>query len=149
MSRGTRLFLAVAIGAILLTAATIGVAGAAVYRAGTITVQVHEVDGNRIDVSLPAGLARVAIALAPSSILRDATSEMEPFLPAAAAGWSKLAEAPDFVLVDARSGDDHLRIEKRGDRLSILFDSPDGDVRVAVPLGTVGAALRRLEAGRR
>jgi len=144
MTRTARIFLTVIlVGCVLLTA-TIGAAVAAVYRAGTVAIEVEE-DGHHIDVSVPAGLVGVAVALAPRSVLDEVASELAPFVPALEAGWRQLEAAPDFVLVDARSGDEHVRVLKSGSRLEIAVDAPGARVRVGIPLGTVGSVLHRLE----
>ena len=143
MTPGTRLLLAVVAGAALLMLATVGVGAAAVYHAGTIAVEVEE-DGNSFQFSLPAGLVRAAIAIAPASALSKATRELEPWLPAVEAGWRELCDAPDFVLVEVDSRDERVRVEKSGSELLVVVDADDAHVRVAVPLGTVSALLAKL-----
>ncbi len=78
MTRGTRLLLAIVIGGVLLATAAVGATAAAVYRAGTIAVEIQEDDGNRIRVSLPAGLVGAAIALTPNSHVEVRVQGMEP-----------------------------------------------------------------------
>ena len=145
MTRGTRLLLAVLIGGCLLTAATIAAGAAAVYRAGSITVEVFEDEGGRFDVSVPAGLARVAIALAPDAILEEAAGELEPVLPALHAGWEEFVRSPDFVIVEVHSDDEHVRVEKQGRKLSVLVDSPEAKIRISIPLHTVSSLIGRLD----
>ena len=77
-----------------------------------IPVEVQDQDGSRINVGLPAGLARVAIALAPDSILDEVSTELGPWAPAVRAGWDELENIPDCVLVEIVSGDEHVKIEK-------------------------------------
>lgn len=145
MSKGTRLFLAIVLGGVVLCLATVGAAVAAVYQAGTIAVEVEEDDGGRFNVGVPAGLARVAIALAPDSILDEVKMELGPWAPAVRAGWDELERIPDCVLVDVISGDEHVTIEKRGSSLRIRVDADGMDLRVGVPMGTVGAILNRFD----
>lgn len=145
MSFGTKLFLAVAGGVILLTAATVGVAAGAVYRAGTIEIDVHDTGGTQLSMNLPAGLANLAIALAPSDLVDDVVAEIEPWLPAARAGWNELEGASDFVLVEIEGPGEHVRLEKRGRTLLIAVDSPDARVHVVVPLNTVGSLLDKID----
>ncbi len=144
MTRGTRLLLAIVIGGVLLATAAVGATAAAVYRAGTIAVEIREDDGNLIRVSLPAGLLRAAIALTPSSILEEACDELEPLLPALNAGWREFSEAPDFVLFELSSAEENVRVEKIDSRLMILVDAPRVTLQVTVPLDTVGWLLRKL-----
>ncbi len=144
MTRGTRLLLAIVIGSVLLLIAAVGGTAAAVYRAGTIAIEIREDDGNRIRLNLPAGLVHAAIALTPSSILEGAGAELEPLLPALNAGWRELSEAPDFVLFELSSAEENVRVEKVGSRLIIFVDVPEATVQVVVPIDTVGSLLRKL-----
>ena len=144
MTRGTRLLLAIVIGGVLLATAAVGATAAAVYRAGTIAVEIREEDGNQIRVNLPAGLLSAAIALTPSSILEEAGGELEPLLPALNAGWQELSEGPNFVLFELSSADENVRVEKIDSRLMIFVDVPEITVQVTVPLDTVGSLLRKL-----
>lgn len=144
MTRGTRLLLAILIGGIVLAAATVGAAAAAVYRAGTLAVEIRTEDGNQIQLNLPAGLLRTAIAVAPSSLLEQARDELEPLLPALHEGWRELTDAPDFVLIELYSTDENVRVEKIGSQLLIFVEMPDVSVRVGIPLDTVGSVLRKL-----
>ncbi len=144
MTRGTRLLLAIVIGGVLLATAALGASAAAVYRAGTIAVEIREQDGNLIRVSLPAGLLGAAIALTPSSILEEASHELEPLLPALHAGWRGLSEAPNFVLFELSSAEGHVRVEKVDLQLIIFVDVPEVTVQVTVPIDTVGSLLRKL-----
>ena len=144
MTRGTRVLLALVLGGALLFVATVGVTVAAVYRAGSVAVEIEE-NGHHFRLGLPAGLLNVAIALTPSSALGSAADEIEAFIPALGAGWSELADAPDFVLVEVRSDGEHVRIEKSGDRIEISVDAPDARVRVGLPIGTVGWLLDKLD----
>ena len=125
--------------------ATIAAGAAAVYHAGSITVEILEDEGGRFNVSVPAGLARVAIALAPDSIIEEAADELQPVLPALRAGWDEFVRSPDFVIVEVHSDDDHVRVEKQGRKLSVLVDSSDAKIRVSIPLDTVSLLLSKLD----
>ena len=122
----------------------VGATVAAVARAGTVAVSVEE-QGNQVRLSLPAGLLRIAVALTPAAAFDEIASELEPFVPAVAAGWQELADTPDFVLLRMESADESVLIGKAGNRLEIAVDGPDTRVRVAVPLATVGALLDKLD----
>jgi hypothetical protein len=147
MTRTTRLFLIVVIGGTVLVLATLGAMAAAAYRAGTVAVEIEE-NGHQIRLSLPAGLLHAAVVLLPDSALDEAASELTPFVPALEAGWQEFENAPDFVLLEARSADENVLIVKSGSRLEISVDAPDARVRVAIPLGTVSTLLHKLEASR-
>lgn len=146
MSRSTRILLTILICGSLLTATTIGVSVAAVYRAGSIAVEVHEDDGEQIHIAVPAALVRVAVWLTPASVFEPAmVDEVRPILPALRAGWRELVRTPDFVLAEVRDRDDSVRIEKVGGEILIRVESDGSTVRVALPLATVGPLLAKLE----
>jgi hypothetical protein len=139
--------LVIVIGGTVLVLATLGAMAAAVYHAGTVAVEIEE-DGNEIRLSLPAGLLHAAVVLLPDSALDEAASELAPWVPAMEAGWSAFVDAPDFVLLEARSADESVQVVKSGSRLEISVDAPDTRVRVALPIGAVGTLLHKLEARR-
>ena len=87
----------------------------------------------------------MSIAVTPASALGSAAEEIEAFITEIGAGWSELADAPDFVLVEVRSDGEQVRIEKSGDRIEISVDAPDARVRVGLPIGTVGWLLDKLD----
>jgi hypothetical protein len=140
-------FLIIVIGGTVLVLATLGAMAAAVYRAGTVAVEIEE-NGHQIRLGLPAGLLHAGVVLLPDSALDEAASELAPFVPALEAGWREFVDAPDFVLLEARSVDESVLVVKSGSRLEISVDSPDARVRVGVPLATVGALLHKLERNR-
>ena len=144
MTRGTRLLLSIVIGGAVLFLATLGAGAAAVYHGGSVAIEIDD-HGTQFHLNLPAALVGAAIALTPATLLDDATAEVQQFLPAVQAGWEELIDTPDFVLVEIQSADEHVVIEKSGSRLEILVDSSDGQVRVGVPLRTVGSLLRKLD----
>ena len=154
MSRGARLLLIIVVGGTLLTVATVGMAAAAIYNSGTIAVDVQENHGGSVSIHVPAGLANLALDLVPDSLIEEALSavamdvstEVAPLLPAVRAAWNEFAAAPDFVLVEVRSDDELVRIEKKGKSLLIRVDSGGGEaVRVSVPIKTIGKLLRKVE----
>ena len=144
MSLGTKIFLSIAGGIALLMLATVGVVAAAVYSAGTIDVDVRPADGGRFSVSVPAALANLAVALVPSSVVRDASAELEPVLPAVREAGQELWDAPDFVLVEVTGPDENIKVEKRDGRLIVLIDADGDNVRVEVPMNTLRKVTRRL-----
>lgn len=144
MTRTTRFFLVIVIGGTVLVLAALGAMAAAVYHAGTVAVEIEE-SGHRIQLGLPAGLLHAAVLLLPDSALDEAASELAPWVPAIEAGWREFVDAPDFVLLEARSADENVLVVKSGSRLEISVDSPDARVRLAVPLGAVGSLLHKLE----
>ena len=117
MSRGTRVLLTLLVCGSLLAATTVGISVAAVYRAGSIAVEVREGDGQQLHVAVPAGLARLAIWLTPASVLEPVlVEEIHPLVPALRAGWRELLRAPDFVLAEVRDRDDRCARREAGRR---------------------------------
>jgi hypothetical protein len=145
MSPSTRILLVLLLGSFALVATGAGVAMAAVYQAGSIAVDVRD-QGTDLHLAVPAALVHLAVILAPLSLLEDAVSEVEPFVPAIRAGWRELERAPDFVLVDVAGPRDNVRVEKRGGRIVVLVDDGGGSrVNVEVPMRTVRALLSKLD----
>ena len=146
MTRSTRVLLTILVCGSLLAATTVGVSVAAVYRAGSIAVEIQEDDGQQIRVAVPAGLVRVAVWLTPVSVFEPMmVEEIRPLWPAFRAGWRELVSAPDCVLLEVRDRNDRVRIEKRGGEILIQVESSGSTIRVAVPLTAVGPLLTKLE----
>jgi hypothetical protein len=137
MSSGARLVLAIVAGIIVLVVATVGVAVAAVYHAGTVAVDVTPADDSSISVALPAGLLNLAIALVPDDVVRDVTDELEPVWPTVQAAARELHRAPDFVLLEVEGPDEHVLIEKRDGRMLIVVEERGERISVALPLSTI------------
>lgn len=148
MSLGTKLFLGLFVAALTLSLAAVGVTAAAVYHAGSIGVEVHPQDGSGLSINVPAGLAHVAIALAPADLVTDAIADLEPVWPSLEAAARVLDEAPDFTLLEIRSADEHVVVAKNGGRLLVLVDADGETVRVALPLGVVRRIADKLGSGR-
>lgn len=149
MSFGSKLFLGLFAAALILSVVTVGAAGAAVYHAGSIAVDVQPQDGSALSLRMPAGLAHLAIALAPADLVTDAIAELEPVWPSVEAAARVLEEAPDFTLLEVRSADERIVVAKERGRLLVLVDSDGESVRVAVPLGTVRRVVNKLGRGGR
>jgi hypothetical protein len=145
MTRSTRWLVGIVIGIVLLLAGTLGATAAAIYHAGKITVEIDEKDGGRLRLDLPAGLLTAAATVAPASLIEQTPDEVIRFVPALKAGWRELADASDFVLVDFRSTDESVRVEKIGGQLQILVEHEDGRIRVGLPIRALGAVLERLD----
>lgn len=147
MSLGSKLFLGLFAAALILSVAAVGAAGAAVYNAGSIAVEVQPQDGSGLSVRLPAGLAHLAIALAPADLVSDAIADLEPVWPSVREAARVLEEAPDFTLLEVRSAGERVIVSKQDGRLLVLVDSDGEVVRVAVPLGTVRKVVDKLGRG--
>jgi hypothetical protein len=152
MTSTTRLALIAGIGLVLIATIGIGATTAAIYRGGTISVDVRTDDGTDVAFSVPAGLAEMALALVPATTLRTLVDELGPLpaqlsqiWPAVRSSYHELERAEDFVLVDVRDGDETTLVQKRGRVL--LIDVVGDDVRchVAIPLATLQSVLIKLE----
>jgi hypothetical protein len=145
MSPSTRILLVLLIGSFALVVTGAGIAATAAYQAGSIAVEVRD-QGTDLHLAVPAALVHLALILAPVSLLEDAVSEAEPFLPAIRAGWSELERAPDFVLVEVTGPRENVRVEKRGGRIVVHVDEAGGSrVNVEVPMRTVRALISKLD----
>jgi len=138
-------------GKILMGAAyTTLIGGAVLFHEGAITVNVQEKkpDGHHVFVLAPAAIVPWAIALAPEEHVRfeRIPPEAREALPVLAAAADKLAEMPDFVLVEVDSPHEHVKVEKCGGSLVINVDSDKERVYVSVPLRAARHTLENLAA---
>ena len=139
-----KIFLGLFAAAATLTLATVGSVAAVVYGSGTVSVEVQPDDGSHISLGLPAALAYLAVALTPDDLLSDFQRELEPVWPTVEAAAREMDEWPDFVLLEARSADEHVRIAKQDGKMVIEVVSRDERVRVAIPTGAVRRVVRKL-----
>jgi hypothetical protein len=96
---------------------------------------------------MPAILLHLAIALTPDEVIEEFAHELEPAWPTVQAAARELDRAPDFVLLEVRSANEHVRIEKLNGRLVVLVQSDAELVRVAVPVGTMRRIVTKLHGG--
>ena len=148
MKRSRTLWL-ILFGVPLLLVTPVVLIGSSLRTSGMIRVQVHEKnEGCSFRMNVPAAIVPVALSIAPNEIWAEIHHEMgrdgRRALPIARAALRELSNCPDGVLVDVRSRDEIVTIEKRNGTVQILVDTPDEVVRVSVPLKTVGSVLGRL-----
>lgn len=144
-TKGRTLFL-ILFGVPILVAAPLVFLGAWIVRDGMMEVHVLERDGGcSVDLSLPAavipaaaGVVRVCGA-GETELHLDA--ESREALRMAADVLAAMRHGPDGVLVDIRTRDEVVLVEKRGGSLEVRVDTPDELVRLKVPLGAARAAL--------
>jgi hypothetical protein len=124
------------------------VAGAAVYQAGAVRVSVDEKTpgGHHIHLIAPAAAVPIGLKFVPNDALRQASSEVRPWLPAIEVAVTELEKYRDFTLVEVDDAQDHVKIRKLGQTMVIDVDSTDATVHVSFPLRSVMSALRRIEA---
>jgi len=147
MSTGSRIFLAVSAAVSILMLATLGAAAAAVYRSGTVAVAVEPPDGGGLSISVPAILIHIAVALAPAEMLDEVRDELRPVWPTIRAAARELDRAPDFVLLEIRSGGERVIVEKEARRMLVRIETDGDTVRVSIPIRTVRRIVDRVPAG--
>lgn len=126
------------------------IGGAVLFHEGAITVSVQEKkpDGHHVFVLAPAAVVPWAIALAPEQHIRfeNMPPEAREALPVLAEAADKLADMPDFVLVEVQSPREHVKVEKRGGSLIVNVESDQETVYVSVPLRAARHTLENLAA---
>jgi hypothetical protein len=147
MDRTTRQALLVAGAFVLLVVMIAGAMGAYVYRAGMVVVQVTEAgpNGSDINIRVPGALICGALQVIPDEAFADAGEEIQQFGPLARACVEKLADLPDFVLVEVCDRHEHVKVAKQGNKLIVDVDSPGERVHVIVPLSIVRTAVKKIE----
>ena len=140
--------LIVALVLLLLPIAAGLAATAAVYSYGTIHVDV-DVEDARFRVPVPAGLIPMALSFAPPEMCRELENHLEdqaePQWDAVVTAADAFLEIPDTILVDVRSDNDRVTVEKRGERLLVNVRSGNERVSVTVPAALVASLARQLE----
>ena len=153
MPSGVKWVLGIALASVLLVSLALGATVGTVYRAERVSVSVQPRGGGAINVAVPAVIATVALAaiefvpveaLPLDDVPAEALDALEHYLPAAQEALDRLAEQPDFVLVEVRSRDETVLVRKEGRKLRILVESNDGRVDVSIPLSTVKEFTKRL-----
>jgi hypothetical protein len=131
----------------------IGLAGAlllgciVVYHAGAVRVSIHQKtpDGHHLRLIAPAVLVPVVLRFVPDEKLREASAEMQAWLPAIKIASRELARCPDGPLVEVDGPQEKVSIVKRGSSLVIDVNSAQETVHISFPLKVVTAVARRLE----
>lgn len=144
--QGRNLFL-ILFGVPLLIAAPLVFLGAQVMREGMMEVHIVDRSGpaETFDLRLPAALVPAAAGIVRTCGVtcddRRIDPEAREVLHAAAGILDALRNGPDGVLVQVRSRDEIVHVEKRGSMLEVHVDSPDELVHVKLPLGAARSAL--------
>jgi len=144
LSSGTRLVLAIVVSAVVIAALSIGVVSAAIYRAGTVDVEVVDLDGSNVSLRLPGALIHAGVMFVPEHVLTEAAFETEPWWPAVRAAWEGLEEYDEVVLVEVDGPHEQVRVAKRGGVLVIDVNDHGTEIHIAVPVGTVSLLIDKL-----
>ncbi|RMH16073.1 MAG: hypothetical protein D6696_19080 [Acidobacteria bacterium] len=126
------------------------VVGTTIAATGTVTVQVHErTEGVHLWLPVPALLFDVAAFVAPRLIpeqeLASVHAELEPWRPALVEAVRALEDCPSGLLVEVVTASEHVRVSKDGRSFRVSVESPDVDVKVAVPARIARRALQALD----
>ena len=121
-------------------------AGAFVYHVGAIRVDVREKSpqGEHVRLFVPAVLAPLGARMVPRAKLREASKDLQQWLPVIEAASEELARCPDGLLVAVDSPHEHVRIAKAGGALVIDVDDPGETVHLSVPLQALAYTVRQL-----
>jgi hypothetical protein len=93
---------------------------------------------------VPAVVLPVAARLIPRDKLKNATSDIGPWLPTIKAASEELARCPDGPLVEVDSPREHVRIHKQGSSLFIDVESDGETVHVSFPLQAAAETVSQL-----
>jgi hypothetical protein len=142
MKPRTKTLFAILFGIPLLLAASFTAVVYAVSQSGSLEVSVHEKHGGgHVRVRLPALIVPVTMAVVrfPFSCDLENDCGLTPGLMANV--LRDLADCPDGVLVDMRTSDEVVLVEKRSGRLVVQIDTPNETVSAAIPLGAARSVL--------
>lgn len=122
---------------------TVLVGGAIASSEGFIHVKVNEkqTNGTHISLIVPAVIMPMAVEFIPRHHLRDASANLQQFMPIIDAAMSGLADCPDGPLVEVLDSDSHVTVVKWGGSIVVDADDPDETVHVAVPLRATQRAI--------
>jgi hypothetical protein len=142
MKPRTKTLFAILFGIPLLLAASFTAVVFAVSHSGSLEVSVHEKNGGgQVRVRLPALIVPVAMAVVQFPFSCDLENDcgLPPGLMANV--LRDLSDCPDGVLVDMRTSDEVVLVEKRSGRLVVQIDTPNETVSAAIPLGAARSVL--------
>lgn len=115
---------------------------------GFVQVKVIEKEpqGHHINVIAPALIAPIAAHFAPKNDLRNATREMQPYMPTIRAALESLREADDVVFVEVKENDEHVKVSKSGGSIVVDVDDFGETVHVSTPIRAIQSTIEQLAA---
>jgi len=139
---------------ILLGKIALGIASTAVTGAsllcseGMIQVKVVEKrpEGHHIRVMAPALLLPIGMHFAPKDGIREASAEIQPWLPTIRAALAQLRECDDFAFVEVNEPGRQVRVVKSGGSLVVDVNDEEESVHVSAPIRTLSSAVEELAA---
>jgi hypothetical protein len=147
-SRKVLLITACIVGATFLTVGLVAAAVAyKVVHGGVAIVNVHErrPNGTKLWLPVPLGLVDTALAFVPRDKLPRIDSEAQRWLPVAQKALAEIDRAPDAVLVDVQSPEEHVVVAKRGGRLVVDVHNRGQDVHVSLPPGALNDLIAHMQ----
>jgi hypothetical protein len=130
-------------------ASMMGTAAVVTYDAGLVRISVVEKHpgGDHVRFFVPAVLVPVAMNFVPQKELHKHAREARQWLPLMKVVSEELERCPDATLVEVKSPDEHVKIQKSGDTIIIDVDDPSDTVHVSFPARVVTSVVQKLEAG--
>ena len=128
-------------------AVTVAALGLMLYvqRAGTVVVQVHDENGDDVHIRVPAILAQLLIDFTPRRCFHcDMRGTGDQIRPVMHQLCSSLREAPDFTMLEARSGSQNVQISKVGREIQVEVLSPGERVHVSMPFPLLSRLMERI-----
>lgn len=137
----TKTLFAILFGIPLLMAASCAAVVYAVGHSGSLEVSVHEKHGGgHVRVRVPALIVPVTMAFVRMPFA-DCHQNCDIPWSVVSSVLHDLHDCPDGVLVDIRTSEEVVLIEKKSGRLVVQVDTPDESVSAMIPLGAARAAL--------
>lgn len=150
MSRSRKVLLIAAgvVGSMVLSVALLtAVVAYRVFHLGTAIVSVHDhkPNGTRLWLPVPFGLVETALTFVPREKLPPIDPEARRWFPLARVVLAELDRAPDTVLVEVTSPDEHVLVAKRAGRLVVEVEDRNENVHVSLPPGALDALLADMQ----
>jgi hypothetical protein len=134
----------VALGFVAMSA----MAGVYVFHEGVIRVDVdeHREGGSHVHFWVPAMVVATGMHFVPADKMRDAATQVRPYLPVLREVSKELPKYPDAEFVDVEDAQQHVRVAMAGGKLRIDAVSDDGDVvHLSVPAQVLSDVADELE----
>lgn len=144
-----RLVVAIVLSLVVGGVAAAAVVAAAVYRAGTIDIEIDQAGGEHLSIAVPSSLVNAAVKFLPDRVCVEATAEIAPYWDACRAAVREIARAPDGVYVQVAGPDLDVVVAKDHGRLRIDVAEDEDRVHVSVPIDTVLQIVEQLDPPRR
>lgn len=130
-----------------ILASVLGLAAAgiiALFQGGIATVYVQTSELT-LFVPVPMAAAQLALRFAPEEELRKISEDLAPHKDLVLAALKELSACPDALLVEVRSSDENVLVEKKGSDIVVDVDSThEGKVHVTVPIHSVARIFETL-----